>query len=147
MQCFAILFKILFLACVIPYGWKFEKKYSDKIAQFLRSPYICWPKNGGIAQLARALAWHARGHGFESHYLHKKITQVSANQVLGFFILKMGQVLGQDFSLSNTGLKKMNPGGTASDLQLSLPEFVFWNVLLIFRRHTPSSWFSDHLNH
>ncbi len=27
----------------------------------------------------------------------------------------MGQVLGQDFSLSNTGLKKTNPGGTASE--------------------------------
>ena len=27
--------------------------------------------NGGIAQLARALAWHARGRGFESHYLHQ----------------------------------------------------------------------------
>ncbi len=30
--------------------------------------YICAP--GGIAQLARALAWHARGHRFESDYLH-----------------------------------------------------------------------------
>ncbi len=27
--------------------------------------------NGGIAQLARVLAWHARGHRFESVYLHK----------------------------------------------------------------------------
>ncbi len=27
---------------------------------------------GGIAQLARALAWHARGHRFESDYLHFK---------------------------------------------------------------------------
>ena len=25
---------------------------------------------GDVAQLARALAWHARGRGFESHYLH-----------------------------------------------------------------------------
>ena len=33
--------------------------------------YICLLfKNGGIAQLARALAWHARGHRFESDYLH-----------------------------------------------------------------------------
>src|SRR5690606_12492007 len=29
-------------------------------------------KKGGIAQLARALAWHARGQGFESPYLHNK---------------------------------------------------------------------------
>ena len=28
---------------------------------------------GGIAQLARALAWHARGREFESHYLHTEI--------------------------------------------------------------------------
>ena len=27
---------------------------------------------GGLAQLARALAWHARGRGFEPHLLHKK---------------------------------------------------------------------------
>ena len=26
---------------------------------------------GGLAQLARALAWHARGHRFESGILHK----------------------------------------------------------------------------
>ena len=26
--------------------------------------------NGGLAQLARALAWHARGHRFESDILH-----------------------------------------------------------------------------
>jgi hypothetical protein len=29
------------------------------------------PHFGGIAQLARALAWHARGHRFESDYLHR----------------------------------------------------------------------------
>ncbi len=28
-------------------------------------------KNGGLAQLARALAWHARGHRFDSDILHK----------------------------------------------------------------------------
>ena len=27
---------------------------------------------GGLAQLARALAWHARGHRFEPDILHKK---------------------------------------------------------------------------
>ena len=37
---------------------------------------------GGIAQLARVLAWHARGHGFESHYLH--IKPVSVRLVLLF---------------------------------------------------------------
>ena len=26
---------------------------------------------GGLAQLARVLAWHARGHRFESDILHK----------------------------------------------------------------------------
>ncbi len=33
--------------------------------------YICAPSYGDVAQLARALAWHARGRGFESHLLHK----------------------------------------------------------------------------
>ena len=27
--------------------------------------------HGGLAQLARALAWHARGHRFDSDILHK----------------------------------------------------------------------------
>ena len=29
-------------------------------------------KTGGLAQLARALAWHARGHRFDSGNLHKE---------------------------------------------------------------------------
>ena len=29
-------------------------------------------KRGALAQLARALAWHARGHRFDSVMLHKK---------------------------------------------------------------------------
>ena len=29
--------------------------------------------NGGLAQLARALAWHARGHRFESDILHRRV--------------------------------------------------------------------------
>lgn len=32
--------------------------------------YICG-NNGELAQLARALAWHARGHEFDSRILHK----------------------------------------------------------------------------
>ena len=28
--------------------------------------------NGGLAQLARALAWHARGHRFDPDILHKQ---------------------------------------------------------------------------
>ena len=30
-------------------------------------------RNGGLAQLARAFAWHARGHRFDSDILHLKI--------------------------------------------------------------------------
>ena len=29
------------------------------------------PDAGGLAQLARALAWHARGHRFDSDILHE----------------------------------------------------------------------------
>ena len=32
-------------------------------------PYFC-ATQGGLAQLARALAWHARGHRFDSDILH-----------------------------------------------------------------------------
>ena len=41
---------------------------------------------GGIAQLARALAWHARGPGFESPYLHNNRTVRSRRTV--FFWLR-----------------------------------------------------------
>ena len=34
---------------------------------------VSWrEKKGDIAQLARVLAWHARGRGFDSPYLHKE---------------------------------------------------------------------------
>ena len=39
--------------------------------------YICNPF-GGLAQLARALAWHARGHRFESGILHKAVDSTTA---------------------------------------------------------------------
>ena len=37
----------------------------------IRIPYFCCPL-GGLAQLARAFAWHAKGHRFDSGNLHKK---------------------------------------------------------------------------
>jgi hypothetical protein len=51
---------------------------NDTIAQFCKkgtktnrsSPLLCLP--GPIAQLARALAWHARGQGFESPWVHTR---------------------------------------------------------------------------
>ena len=39
-------------------------------------------KRGALAQLARALAWHARGHRFDSVMLHKRNPAISA----GFFV-------------------------------------------------------------
>ena len=38
-------------------------------------------KRGALAQLARALAWHARGHRFDSVMLHKRNPAIA-----GFFI-------------------------------------------------------------
>ena len=39
----------------------------------IQSPYFCNPIfDGGLAQLARAFAWHAKGHRFDSGNLHKK---------------------------------------------------------------------------
>ena len=37
-------------------------------------------KKGGLAQLARALAWHARGHRFDSDILHKINKRLSFRQ-------------------------------------------------------------------
>ena len=39
------------------------------ICKFGEIVYLCIP-NGELAQLARALAWHARGHEFDSRILH-----------------------------------------------------------------------------
>ena len=52
--------------------------FLPKIAGIKFSCYLC-PRNGGLAQLARALAWHARGHEFESRILHQETTQKIAN--------------------------------------------------------------------
>ena len=38
----------------------------------LNKSLIFAPLNGDVAQLARALAWHARGRRFEPDLLHKK---------------------------------------------------------------------------
>ena len=37
------------------------------------SSIIVHARNGGLAQLARALALHARGHRFDSDILHNKL--------------------------------------------------------------------------
>ena len=47
-----------------------QRTFVEDISASHISAYIC--TKGGIAQLARALAWHARGHRFESDYLHLK---------------------------------------------------------------------------
>ncbi len=47
-----------------------DLSFVDKMKSlFLRST------NGGLAQLARALAWHARGHRFDSVILHKSLKE------------------------------------------------------------------------
>ncbi len=56
--------------------------FADFLEGCKQTAYLCRPFqqrlkargtfNGGIAQLARALAWHARGPGFESPYLHQQ---------------------------------------------------------------------------
>ena len=46
---------------------------------FKNSSYLCI-RNGGLAQLARALAWHARGHEFESRILHFDPRQIGAKR-------------------------------------------------------------------
>lgn len=40
--------------------------------------------HGELAQLARAFAWHAKGHGFDSHILHIRVS-VMADTFFIFF--------------------------------------------------------------
>lgn len=53
--------------------------YWEKIILYLPTQ----KQPGDVAQLARALAWHARGRGFDSHLLHKKPQQ----KCCGFFVV------------------------------------------------------------
>ena len=48
---------------------EFFREIDSVFRGFGKFHYIC-PVNGGLAQLARALAWHARGHEFDSRILH-----------------------------------------------------------------------------
>ena len=45
--------------------------------------YLCRANRGGLAQLVRALAWHARGHEFDSRILHENRGRPSS---LSFFV-------------------------------------------------------------
>ncbi len=51
-----------------------SKKINDKCSYLSKKviPLHRNQPNGGLAQLARALAWHARGHRFEPDILHTK---------------------------------------------------------------------------
>ncbi len=42
---------------------------------------------GAIAQLARALEWHSRGRGFDSHWLHHPITKKPSRIICWAFLL------------------------------------------------------------
>ncbi len=55
-------------------------KHLQKHIQFL---ILAISKKGGLAQLARALAWHARGHRFDSDILHFEIRPFTTPK--GFF--------------------------------------------------------------
>jgi hypothetical protein len=46
--------------------------------------YIWNPKKGGLAHLARALAWQARGDRFESGILHQKGSLIGCPFFLNF---------------------------------------------------------------
>ena len=58
---------------------KIRAKFFPRNFAESKIPFIFAPTNGGLAQLARALAWHARGHEFESRILHQETTQKIAN--------------------------------------------------------------------
>ena len=54
------------------------------------NPLFLLPAKGGLAQLARAFAWHAKGHRFDSGNLHKKGSLTLSNvDLTGFFLSGM----------------------------------------------------------
>ena len=50
---------------------------------------------GGLAQLARALAWHARGHRFDPDILHNPLTEEEIFDILTH------KTVSKDFKKSN----------------------------------------------
>ena len=55
--------------------------FSKKVFVLMAKKVYLWPLpfSGGLAQLARALAWHARGHRFDSDILHKTAFHKAGN--------------------------------------------------------------------
>ena len=53
---------------------KKTQNVGEKLAGLIFFAYFCnrLGINGGLAQLARALAWHARGHRFDPDILHNQ---------------------------------------------------------------------------
>ena len=79
---------------------------------------------GDIAQLARALAWHARGRGFDSHCLHKKDKLKS----LSFFLnLSLNSV--NLFELKKPAMKKCIKIQGFRFFSFMLPLFLFLTAL------------------
>ena len=70
------------------------------------SPVQTANKNGGLAQLARALALHARGHQFDSDILH--------------------------FSGSGAGGSASGLGPEGRRFESCLPDYFFINLSLVF---------------
>ena len=73
-------------------GVLFSKKLRTIVAILRIDSHLCTPIPsqsgaiyGGLAQLARALAWHARGHRFESDILHFSPKPDESSS--GFFML------------------------------------------------------------
>ena len=70
--------------------------------------------NGGLAQLARALAWHARGHEFESRILHS----------INGRSCRIARLLRYNPRDSNEGPRKAPPSrkrNTAAEIHSALP--------------------------
>ena len=57
-------------------GQTMGRAWSRQTARFFAVPFFLYaPVSvlGGLAQLARALAWHARGHRFDPDILHETL--------------------------------------------------------------------------
>ena len=72
---------------------QYSKKRIVKTYSIAKKSIILYrvSQKGGLAQLARALAWHARGHRFEPDILHTT-RQERSNSFL-FFCVRCGGVV------------------------------------------------------
>ena len=122
------------------------KQFSEKflpiyfLLSFFIRTFASQKQNGGLAQLARALAWHARGHRFDSDILHKKREPTDSCRFLFLCIAEAAMTglyipLSRDVQRRDIGCKNKKAFfGTEESFLMAISKLSYWRkkVLVFF---------------